>query len=284
MTTKKHPHEEDQQSVPIYNSNPFTLAFDAVGRLFKYNSGWAITLIALSALSTMVQLIDSIASSSSSSTTSSSSTVSSAPPEAATIIAIVIVVLVFLLVFIAIVSVVGTYIQGMLSYVALKSEEEKSVSFSEAFQATTARFWRLFGAQLLAGLKVFGWTLLFIVPGIIAALRYKLLPYVIMSEPETEKGIGESHATTKTLVKGRLLEVFGIATASSIIPIVGSLVGMGGNAALYKQLAVYNQKGLEKPKIHWLNYLGIMLLGLLFAFIIFILFIVLLVALASSSN
>lgn len=278
MSTNKHPSEVRQhQPSPAYNSNPFTLAFDAVGRLFKYNSGWAIALIALSALSTLVQLVDSIASSYNSTPEVATSSANSASPEVATIIAIVIVVAVFLFVVLAIASVIGTYIQGMLSYVALKSEEEKSVSFSEAFQATTARFWRLFAAQLLAGLKIFGWTLLFIVPGIIAALRYTLLPYVIMSEPESEKGIGASHTTTKTLVKGRLMEVFGVATVSSIIPIVGSIIGMSGNAALHNQLAVYNQKGLEKPKIHWLNYLGLILLGALFAFTIFILLVVLFV-------
>lgn len=263
-----------------YNSNPFTLSFESLSRFFNSNMPWAIVLIVLGVVNFLFQTGSNLASLTSSE--SSSSTAAGTAIEPAVIAAIVIFVLVLVLIAIIVGSVVKVYFNGMFSHVALQSESEKTVSFGEAFQAVSQRFWRLLGAQLLADIKIIGWTLLFIIPGIVAALRYSMLPYVIMSEPENEKGIGDSHAKTKALSKGRLIEIFGISTVATIIPVIGSIIGLSGKAALYNQLSYYNQHNLEKPKVHWLNYLGLILLAGLLLFMGFIVMIILLIALGSS--
>jgi hypothetical protein len=45
-------------------------------------------------------------------------------------------------------------------------------------------FWRAVGLRMLTLLKVFLWSLLFIVPGIVAAFRYALAPYILAEDPE----------------------------------------------------------------------------------------------------
>lgn len=251
-----------------YNSNPFTLSFDALSKFFNHNMTWAIVMIVFGIVGFLFQMVSNVASlTSSESSTGTTSAASNPSLDPAVIAAIVILVLVFVLIAVVIGTVVQVYYNGMFTYVALRSEEGKSATFSEAFEAVTKRFWRLFGAQLLAALKILGWTLLLIVPGIIAGLRYSMLPYVIMNESEKEKGIGDSHDKTKALSKGRLIEVFGISTVAALIPVIGTIAGLSGKAALFNQFDYYNQHNLEKPKKHWLNYLGLVLLALLFLFI-----------------
>lgn len=270
-----------------YNSNPFTLAFEALGNLFNTNVGWAIAIVILGFLGSFIQLIGEIGrsfnqSSNSTAAYDSLANSTSGSVDATLVIATVIFIATAALFALVIFAVCNTYIQGMLSYVALKSEERKTVGFSEAFQATTKRFWRLFLAQTLAGLKIFGWSLLFIIPGIIAAIRYTLLPYVIMNDSEEKGRVGESHNDVKALVSGRKMEVFGVATVGTIIPIVGSLLKLSGNAALFKQLHHYNQYNLEKPKVHWLNYIGLILLAVLIPLVSTIVVVIALIASRSS--
>lgn len=249
---------------PSYISNPFTLSFEAFSRFFSTNQGWAIAIIVLGALGFIGNLFGS-PSSSGSSHSSTGSGISS--PDATTIIAIVIVVVVFLLFAVLIGSLISTFIKGLFSYVALESEKGKAVSFSEAANATGKRFWNLYFAEMLAVLKIIGWSFLFIIPGVVAAYRYRLLSYIIMDEEAGKYTVAEVHTRTKSLVKNRLLEVFGVSTVAGIIPVAGSLLGLAGSAALYRQMQVYHDQKLEKPAKHWLNYLGFMIL----AFVLFVL-------------
>jgi hypothetical protein len=254
-----------------YNSNPFTLTFSALSRFFNTNAGWAIALIILGVFGFIGNGLNSVGNLAKERNTSDVGNLwvntHSVSPEVSTIVALVIVgsVLFFFILIIALV--VQTFFSGMFTYAALQSEAGKSVSFSEAFNATTKRFWRLLVSQFLANLKIFGWTLLFIVPGIIAGFRYQLLPYLIMSEPEDEKGISSSHEKTKKLVKGRLWELFGISFVAAIIPIVGTILGLTGKAAHYNQLTATAHAPEKRPDIHWLNYFGL-LIGLFMILII----------------
>lgn len=268
---------------PEYNSNPFTLSFNALGRFFEKNTPWAIAIIVLGFLGYIGQLGGELANEGSNSQSTTLGTTAATNPDATTTIALVVFIGIFVLVFALVALVVGVFVQGMLTHVAIESEKGNRVSFSDAFNATSKRFWRLLGASLLAFVKIVGWTLLFIIPGIVAAFRYTLLPYVIMDEPEDSRGVKESHDRTKLLVKHRLLEVFGVSTVSAIIPIVGQVLGLAGNAALYRQLQVYNDGNLEKPKKHWLNYLGFILMGLGFLLVAFIAVILAAASLAPTS-
>ncbi|MCA9338729.1 hypothetical protein KC939_00095 [Candidatus Saccharibacteria bacterium] len=267
-----------------YNSNPFTLSFSALERFFKSNLVWAIIILAFGLFGFLFQATGSMADTSDK--PSGSSSVSSSHDafnniDSGVIITVVTVAVVLMLIFIVVGGVIQTFLTGMFSYVINQSEQGRSVSLSEAFHATTKRFWRLFWANLLAQLKIFGWTLLLIIPGIVAALRYSLLPYLIMNESEKEKGVVDSHTKLKTVVKGRLWEVFGVSTVAAIIPFIGGIVGLAGRGALYRQLQYSYDHKTKRPKIHWLNYLGLVLIGLLILLIGFIISIALAVIIAS---
>lgn len=295
---------------PVYDSNPFTLAFNSFMRMFNTNTTWAVVFLIFAILGALGQFAGNVADLASTTNETRYEQSESVPWDTTTgdkngnylldtkpesgaptsnddalstlaIVSLVLFVSALVLVFIGAVYAIGTFISGLFVYVAIQSEKGKSVTFSEAWNAVAKRFWRLLGAQLLAGLKILGWTLLFIVPGIIAALRYTLLPFVVMETAADEKGIKNTHDKTKAVVKGRLWEVFGIGTVATIIPFIGSMLQLTGGAALYTQLHHYNEKGLEKPKIHWLNYLGAILLALLFVFIAFIGVVVFLIVLAN---
>lgn len=279
---KKVPKAPGSEATISYDSNPFTQSFKAFGKFFSSNANWAIAIIVIGILGFVLQSLNSVfryifnsrGVHNVSTASSFSSVNSSSSSDILVFIAIAVVILVIIVVAVIIGTAVSSFINGMFSYVALKSQNDENVSFSEALNETTKRFWRLYIAQMLANLKIFGWTLLFIIPGIIAGYRYQLLPYLIMNEPATEKGVGDSHDKTKALVSGRKWEVFGISTVAGIIPFVGSIIGLAGKAGLFQQLNNTRNHPEDRPRIHWLNYLGLILTGLAFIFIMLFIFII----------
>lgn len=258
----------------VYQSNPFSLSFDKFGQFFEKNLGWAIALIILPIFGLFFQMLGAVVDTTSSSVQAHAGHVHAIGnnPEAFGFLAILLLVLgivIFSVLIVAFVA-INVFISGIFTYVALENDAGRTANFSKAIDAVVARFWRLFLAQLLAIAKIFGWTLLFIIPGIVATFRYALLPYVILDQSAKEKGVKASHERVKTLVKGRKREVFGVATVAAIIPIVGGINQLVGNAALYRQLQVYGDNKIEKAPVHWLNYFGFILIALyllLFTFI-----------------
>ncbi len=67
-------------------------------------------------------------------------------------------------------------------------------------------FWRAVGLRLLIMLKVFLWSLLFIVPGIVASLRYALAPYILAENPDMP--VKEAIERSKALMQGHKARLF----------------------------------------------------------------------------
>jgi hypothetical protein len=253
-----------------YQSNPFFLCFDDFSVFFERNMWWAIAIIIgafigaiLSSLSDAFRIMYEASSGKVNATAMSQVT----PEQIGIFFGIGGIILFFVVILVLISMIIDVFIRGMFNYVALQNHASRSVSFNESFNAVLERFPRLFLAQLLAGLKIIAWTFLLIIPGIIAAFRYALLPYVILDESSEKKGIVDSHNRIKVLVAGRKREVFGISTVANLIPIVGPLLQLTGNAKLYRQLQVTHDNNVSRPKVHWLNYLGFILIGLFILFI-----------------
>lgn len=246
-----------------YQSNPFPLVFNALGRIFDRNVWWAIAIIALGLIGSFQYNY----SADDNSTENFKQQVQN-PPQlsnvSSDIFGIIAVASFIVIILVLLLTAISTFINGMFVYVALQTEKGRSsISFKEAVRETSSRFQRLFLANILAMIKIFLWSLLLIIPGIIAALRYALLSYVVMSEPSSNKGVSASHERVKSITKGRLIEVFGVLFASGIIPIIGEVLRIAGGATQYNQLVEFHDKHLTKPKVHWLNYLGLILLTLL---------------------
>lgn len=238
----------------VYISNPFVLAYRAAKKLWEVNRGWGIFFIILGILS-LFQSNYNAPTNPSDTTVDPITSSSGIDPLVALLIGLAIVA------FILFVTLASIYINALLNYVTLQSDKGQKVSLKQAMQAVRERFGVLVRANLLAFVKIIGWTLLFIIPGVIASLRYTLLSYLIMDEDEKVDGqtAKETHDRVKQITKGRLWEVFGVSF-TSIVPVVGTLFNLSGNAALYHQLKLYTDKKLEKPSIHWLNYFPLIVL------------------------
>ena len=60
--------------------------------------------------------------------------------------------------------------------------------------------------RLLTGLFIFLWSLLFIIPGIVAAYRYAMTPYILAENPDM--GVMDAIVTSKALMQGNKFRLF----------------------------------------------------------------------------
>lgn len=67
-------------------------------------------------------------------------------------------------------------------------------------------FGKVIGAYLLISLYTFLWSLLFIVPGIVASYRYRMVPYLLVDNPDI--GICEAIRRSKEMMRGHKGELF----------------------------------------------------------------------------
>lgn len=67
-------------------------------------------------------------------------------------------------------------------------------------------FWKAFGMHLLIGIYTFLWTLLLIIPGIIASLSYAMAPYILEENPSMD--INEAIEYSKDMMSGNKWRLF----------------------------------------------------------------------------
>lgn len=100
-------------------------------------------------------------------------------------------------------------------------------------------------AGLLQAVFVFLWTLLFIIPGIIAALRYAMTNYILAENPEM--GAMEAIDRSKELMDGNKWRFFclgfsfiGWEILAGLVPVIGGLLLLpytsAANAAFYRDI------------------------------------------------
>ena len=91
-------------------------------------------------------------------------------------------------------------------------------SATEAFHTIRGRVGELAVLALNVGLRVMLWTLVFIIPGVIAGLRYSLAAPVAILE---EVGVSESLERSRTLTKGHLGRIFLIYVLLIVMLLIG---------------------------------------------------------------
>lgn len=67
-------------------------------------------------------------------------------------------------------------------------------------------FGRALWLRVLMGLKIFAWSLLFIIPGIVAALRYAMAPYILAENPQLTAS--QAIALSKQMMDGKKSDLF----------------------------------------------------------------------------
>lgn len=223
-----------------YINNPFFIGAKGINLIFLKAQSVAILLVILSVLYVT----------SSSTPPQESGSEINFTPEMAVIIAVV-----------ALLILVGsTFVNGIISYTAAKVANDETTTIKEALAAVAKRFWSFLWLQILMGLKVLAWTLLFIVPGIIMAVRYSLAPVAFF-----DKGLKGNAAIkhSAALTKGSWITTLGGQTFFTMITfgIIDLLVGAASSMVLYRQ---FSRTPLsERPSAHWLSIVTLALLILI---------------------
>ncbi len=96
------------------------------------------------------------------------------------------------------------YAAGIITALAARMCGEKT-SYLEAMRAGLHHWGRLFGARVVAGLFVFLGLLVFIIPGLILAVRFMLIDEVVVVEGT---GVTESRQRSSQLTWGKGLQIF----------------------------------------------------------------------------
>lgn len=253
-----------QQNTDWYISNPFKLTFKGMEAWLKYNKTLGVLVIAATMGGVLLNIF---------STLGTNTTESNQSPANNTVAFVT-------LLFIVGAIFVSTVYTGMVAYVSVMTLKKKSVTMQQALQVAISKFWIVLFTHVLVLLKVLGGLILFIVPGVRAGLRYSLVTVGIF-----DKDLSPTAALkySKEITKHHLVEVFGMITAASIVPVVSGLLLAGGQMQMYHQLTKL-KTGQPKPKVHWLNYFGFFIIFLVMLFIMLILSLLLIVIFQSSNE
>ena len=107
----------------------------------------------------------------------------------------------FLAMFITIPVAVGYY--NALNKLYLDGDDKVT---SNMFTMGFGRFLRYVGGMLLMGIYIFLWTLLLVVPGIIKAIAYSLVPYILKDYPELS--VNQAINLSVKMMKGHKMRYF----------------------------------------------------------------------------
>lgn len=167
---------------------------------------------------------------------------------------------------------------GVSAYTSAQLAKDKKVSLNEAFKVAFDHLWGFLWLQIIIGVKLFLWTLLFIIPGIIMSVRYSLAKVAFFDKDlRGNAAIKESLRLTKnawfTTFAGNAL--FNYIT----LGMISWVVTTGTNAVLYRQ---FKQVGDNKPPAHWLSWVTFFLPFILLALLIGL--VILIVAVISASG
>lgn len=247
--------QDTNEQKQTYISNPFKLIFKGFGELFNYNQTMAIIIL-------VVTLFNSFSGIGSPGGDFSGAGSDAPSSDALIIIGIIVAVVILLIMPIAVF--LGTMFKGIVAYTALQTHKKVTVNFGDTFKLVLKKFWTILWISIVVWFKVFGGLLLFIVPGIRAYLRYRMVYMFVFDENANAKTAIQK---SKALTKDHLIEVFGMSTASGIIPFVSGVMEAGGYTIMYPQLKQLKASNAPKPPVHWLNYLGFILFAVLLVLI-----------------
>ena len=155
---------------------------------------------------------------------------------------------------------------GVSSYTSAQLARGFHVNIRDAFRVSFENLWAYLWLQIIIFVKIFLWSLLFIIPGIIMAVRYSLAGVAFFDEKKHLRGdaaVKESIRMTKnawitTYAAGALFNILTLGTVSRI-------VGTSVNAVLYDQ---FEKTGDKKPDAHWLSWATLIIPFVAIAFVL----------------
>jgi hypothetical protein len=249
-----------------YENNPFFIAANGISLLFDLARGLSILFIILSILSLFTgnwsgdeesdrQTAEAIGTTLTNWSVSEWLTASIA----------------FFIIILAL-ALISALFGGVSAYTSAQLAKGKPVKFGEAFRVAFEHLWSFLWLQIIVSVKTLLWTLLFIVPGIIMAIRYSLAGVAFYDSKKNLRGNAAVKESIR-MTRGAWITTYAAGTLFNIITlgIISWLVKTGANTVLYRQ---FEESGETKPAAHWLSWLTLILpfifILLLVLFVIFI--------------
>jgi uncharacterized membrane protein len=226
-----------------YINNPFFIGAKGINLLFLKAQSVAILLVVLSVI---MLVLGNIPGPDSATTENAAPAVSDATVSVETAIGIGVGVLVGIFVALT----VGTFLTGIMSYTAAKAARGESSTIKEGLSATYRRFWSFLWLQILTTLKVLAWSLLFIVPGFIKAVRYSVAN-VAFFDKDLKGNAAIQHSIA--LTKGSWITTLGGLFFFNLITlrVLELLTTTASTAVLYRQFEATPNN--ERPGPHGLS-------------------------------
>lgn len=220
-----------------YDNNPFMIALNGMTLLFNSAKGMAILLFVLSIVSYYgapdQKSVQDYWTNSASTWTVSDWTFA--------VLSLFFIVLAFIM--------IGALINGAAAYTSARLADGKTVAIKEAFKASFERLWSYIWLQIIMSVKLFLWSLLFILPGIYMVFRYSLAGVAFFDEKKNLRGNAAIKESLR-LTKGRWLTTFASSTLFNMLTfsVIAEVITPSVNAILYRQ---FNSSEDKKP--HWLS-------------------------------
>lgn len=165
-------------------------------------------------------------------------------------------------------------LNGVLEYAGARMALGEKVGLKQAFREVLKELPGYLWVNIIMLVKLFLWTLLLVVPGIIMAVRYRLSGTVFFAEGKRGNAAVKRSAE---LTKGAWFTTFAGYGLWNLITFnqIQQLVAPGVSAILYRQLRTLTDAGESKPSAHWLSWLTLLVpIALILLFLGFFLFVV----------
>lgn len=177
-------------------------------------------------------------------------------------------IIVVVLVVVAFVTIVSVALRGMSDVASAHIARGESIGITDALKEVFKNFWGYLWVIIVTNVKIFLWTLLLVIPGIIMAVRYSLSGVVYFDKKL--KG-NESVKESARLTKGAWLTTFASQNLLNIITLgfITQLLAPGTNAVLYRQYAASPK---SKPKAHMLSWVTLIVPIVIAALLLLLLF------------
>ncbi len=226
------------------NNNPIALALGGVKQLYAQARGIFWLFLVISVLSALSNLDGS---GSNESSTTDFSEFAGFGADEYTVVGI------FIALMVVVFIVVSLILWGMVGFTAAQLTENKKTSIKEAFNTSRKNLGRLFTTGLIMLLRLLGWTLLFIIPGFIMAVRYSLTSVTLFKEPDLKPGQVVSRSAQ--LTKGAWMHTFATRALLSLLTLtlLDMVIDSAAQAKLYPQLKSSKDGGETTFKTHLLS-------------------------------
>ncbi|MBC7512780.1 hypothetical protein H7142_03950 [Candidatus Saccharibacteria bacterium] len=150
------------------------------------------------------------------------------------------------------VIVISLWLYGALEYTGAQLAKNHKTTLKEALRESGKDLASYVWLWAIIIIKVLLWSLLFIIPGFIMAVRYSLAGTVFFAEGK------RGNAAVKRsleLTKGAWFTTFAGSALWNIITLgqISYLLQPGINAVLYRQFKPLTDSGKTKPNTHWLS-------------------------------